>query len=154
MAVRVLASAAALVVLSACAGLTPAGRNSEPAEAPRVAAPPSPAPAQIGTPLRSQAPVASDVRLEPPPPPPRPPGDEDEIVVQGQQERQVPPPEGDPRSTLERRQDIRAWDQCVTRAQAIFDTDPMRAQLETPEELCARSLGMANRNAVPISRRD
>ena len=51
-------------------------------------------------------------------------------------------------------QDIRAWDQCVMRVQNAFDADPMSAQLDEPEDYCARSLGMASRTAVPDSRLD
>jgi hypothetical protein len=142
---------AALVSVSACAGVTPAGRNAGrapeaiPAEQSAVPAPPAQAP----TP--TQAPVASEARIETPPPPPAP-RDDDDIVVQGEVNRQLPPPEGDPRSNSERMRDIRAWDQCVTRIQAAGEVDPMRPQLETPEEYCSRALGMADRAAVPLSR--
>jgi hypothetical protein len=77
---------------------------------------------------------------------------DEEVIVPGQRERQVPPPDGDPRSTSERMQDIRAWDDCVLRVQAAFERDPMRPALEEPEDYCARSLGMADRLAVPQSR--
>jgi hypothetical protein len=77
----------------------------------------------------------------------------EEVIVPGQRERQVPAP-ADPRSTNERMQDIRAWDDCVMRVQNAFDADPMSAQLDQPEDYCARSLGMANRTAVPESRRE
>lgn len=50
-------------------------------------------------------------------------------------------------------QDINAWDRCVTHVQAAFESDPMRPQLDSPEEYCSQSLGMANRTAVPDSRR-
>lgn len=76
----------------------------------------------------------------------------DDVVVQGQRERQVAPPEGDPRSTAERMEDIRAWDRCVTTVQAAYERDPLRVQADSPEEYCARSLGMAERTAVPLSR--
>jgi hypothetical protein len=66
---------------------------------------------------------------------------------------QVPPPAGDPRNNEERRADVRAWDQCVMQVQSAFDSDPMRPQLTTPEEYCSQSLGMAERMAVPVSRR-
>jgi len=65
----------------------------------------------------------------------------------------VRPPQGDPRSNEERMADIRAWDQCVIQVQSAFDADPMRPQLTTPEEYCRDSLGMAERTAVPLSRR-
>lgn len=78
---------------------------------------------------------------------------DDDIVVPGQREQQVRPPAGDPRSTAQRMEDVRAWDQCVTRAQAAFESDPMRPQLTTPEDYCGQSLGMTSRLAVPESRR-
>jgi hypothetical protein len=96
--------------------------------------------------------AAPQVSVAPPPPAPSR-ADDDEIVVPGAVERQVPAPAGDPRSMAQRMEDIRAWDQCVTAVQSAFDSDPMRPQLELPEEYCARSLGMADRTAVPESRR-
>jgi hypothetical protein len=82
----------------------------------------------------------------------RPASADDDIVVPGQGRIQTPPP-GDPRSSEERMADIRAWDQCVMQVQNAFDADPMRPQLTTPEEYCRDSLGMAERMAVPVSRR-
>jgi hypothetical protein len=76
-----------------------------------------------------------------------------DIVVPGQVERQVPAPDGDPRSTAERMADIRAWDRCVMQVQGQASADPMRPQLELPEEVCRNELGMANRTAVPARRR-
>ncbi len=76
----------------------------------------------------------------------------DEVVVPGVRERQVQAPQGDPRSVSERMEDIRAWDQCVTRVQAAYESDPMNPQLDSPEQYCAQSLGMAERGAVPLSR--
>jgi hypothetical protein len=89
----------------------------------------------------------------PTPPPARARSDDDDIIVPGQVQTQVPPPAGDPRSNEERRADVRAWDQCLTQVQGAFDSDPMRPQLTTPEEYCSQSLGMADRTAVPVSRR-
>jgi hypothetical protein len=48
--------------------------------------------------------------------------------------------------------DINAWDRCVTHVQSAFERDPMRPQLQSPEEYCSQSLGMTNRTAVPVSR--
>jgi hypothetical protein len=79
--------------------------------------------------------------------------DGDTIVVPGQRETQVPPPGGDPRSVAERAEDVRAWDRCVMSAQGAFESDPMRPQLDSPEEYCRNSLGMASRTAMPESRR-
>jgi hypothetical protein len=118
--------------------------------APVAAAPPAPTqtPAAAPPPQRTQttpppedeAPVATAARRS---------GD---VVVPGARQRQVPAPGGDPRSTAERMQDVRAWDQCVMRVQAAGEADPMRPQLTTPEEYCRTSLGMAERGAVPASR--
>lgn len=168
-----IAVAALMVVLAGCASLEPAGRNASrgerpppppvaaPAPAP-VAAPapraaPAPAP-QVVTPPpapapAAQAPVAAPNVTAPPAPRTARAAGDDDIVVPGEVNRQVPAPGGDPRSVAERRADIRSWDECLTRAQAGGERDPMRAQLDTPEEYCAEALGMANRNAVPISRR-
>lgn len=147
MITRAFASLAALVLVTACAGVEPAGRNSGAAEPAPVSEPLSPPPAETVAPN-----VASEARVTPEPRP-QPRSSDDEVIVQGQVDRQVPPPEGDPRSTAERMRDVRAWDQCVSRAQAAGEVDPMRPAMETPEELCARALGMADRFAMPISRR-
>lgn len=87
-----------------------------------------------------------------PAPAPEPRRNPNEIVVPGGVERQVTPPNGDPRTVSERMEDIRSWDRCVTDAQGAFGSDPMRPQLDSPEQQCARALGMANRTSVPISR--
>lgn len=166
MTMRALSGLAVLVVVTACAGVEPAGRNSR-ASPPPQASEPAPAadlpPAaltrQAPTPLPPPPPetaapdVASDARVAPATAP-QPRAEDDEIVVRGQARRQTPPPEGDPRSTAERMADVRAWDQCVSRAQAHGEIDPMRPALDTPEELCARVLGMAERFAMPSSRRE
>lgn len=80
-----------------------------------------------------------------------PPPDDGGVVVRGAIDRPVPAPPGDPRTQAQRMRDIRAWDRCVTQAQSAGDTDPMRYQAESPEELCSRSLGMAERTAVPAA---
>ena len=54
----------------------------------------------------------------------------------------------------ERMEDVRAWDRCVIAVQSATESDPMRPQLTTPEEYCRQSLGMADRTAVPASRRE
>lgn len=143
-----------LAGLAACAGLEPAGRNAARAPPPPAAAEPAPAP-QPATPASAAAPVAAPDIAAPAPAPRAQASREgdDEIVIPGQRERQVPPPGGDPRSRAERMEDIRAWDQCVTGVQAAFESDPMRPQMESPEEVCAGSLEMAGRDAVPESRR-
>lgn len=150
---------AALLVLASCAGLAPAGRNAE--RAPEPAAPVA-APAPVATqpaPAAAPAPTAPQPAAQPVPAPapveaaaPRTGGGND-IVVQGQAPARAIAPDGDPRSVDERRADMRSWDQCVMQVQNAFDADPMRPQLTTPEEYCATSLGMADRNAVPAGRR-
>lgn len=157
------------------ASATPMPRPAAAAPAPTVAAPPpmvaAPPPARTAAaalpPPVLPAPRATPLQTPPPqraapapvvastPPPIRttPNPDDDEVVVPGQVERQVRAPAGDPRSVSERMQDINAWDRCVTHVQAAFESDPMRAQLDSPEDYCAQSLGMSNRNAVPESRR-
>ncbi len=196
-----LATLAALIALTACAGVQPAGRTAraggyEPGaiearpEAPRVVTPePQPAPLPLPRTTNSPPPSLSSAPLATPPsyalPPPsstpaapapmaqpqtaappvaapsvvapaatRPPprDDGENVVVPGQVQRQVRPPSGDPRTVEERMQDISAWDRCVTHVQDAYDSDPMRPQLDSPEDYCSRSLGMADRNAVPISR--
>lgn len=144
------AALAALLVLAGCAGLTPAGRSADPVPPPPAAGQQAPAePAPSG----EMAPVAAPNVSVAPAPAPQPPRDPNEVTVPGQLERQVPPPQGDPRSTLERMEDIRAWDQCVTEVQSAAESDPLRPQLDSPEEYCRRTLGMASRLAVPDSRR-
>jgi hypothetical protein len=134
----------------------PAPTLPPPAPAPRVAAAPAPTlPPPAPAPVQAQQPsVAAPNVAAPPPPAPRQTasneGDET-VVVRGQIERQVEAPDGDPRTTEERMAHIRAWDRCVMRAQGAAESDPNRVQLDTPEDLCRESLGMANRNAIPTS---
>ncbi len=159
---------AALVLVTGCAGLTPVGRSAARAPAPPTeveAVAPATTPAPVAQ-VQAPPPVAAPQVTAPPPvaqsAPPNAPqnapraeasaGDRD-IIVRSGRETQVPPPAGDPRSMSQRMEDVRAWDQCVTAVQSAFDSDPMRPQLETPEEYCSRSLGMAERTAVPLSRR-
>lgn len=113
---------------------TPAPTPAPSATAPTVAAP------QVAAPPPAQASTTSR-------------DTDDAIVVPGQRDVQVQPPAGDPRSTAQRMEDVRAWDRCVTQVQSAFEGDPMRPQLTTPEEYCRQSLGMASRLAVPESRR-
>ncbi|MFO1018383.1 MAG: hypothetical protein U1E03_12345 [Hyphomonadaceae bacterium] len=134
---------------------TPQTQAAAPAPAPLTAPPPArtasvapaPAPALTAPPV-----AASQVAAPPPSRPTRTSTDDSTIVVPGQREQQVRPPNGDPRSNAERMEDIRAWDQCITASQAAFESDPMSPQLDTPEDYCRRSLGMANRTSMPISR--
>jgi hypothetical protein len=150
---RLLAGVAVLA-LAACANVESAGRNAREGGAapPTISAapPPQPAPAPQPTPAPEPSVAAPNVAVETPPPP-RPRSDDDDIVVRGEYEP-IPQPEGDFRSRAQRNEDIRAWDQCVTSVQSAFESDPMSPQLDTPEEYCSRSLGMADRNAMPESR--
>jgi hypothetical protein len=142
--IRGMLAATTLMALAACVSSDDA---SAPAPPPQAA---DPAPAQAPqSDVAATGVVAPDVQAPPAPAPPPPPGD---IVVPGQVERAVPPI-GDPRSVGERAADVRAWDDCVVRAQGVAESDPMRPQMDTPEEACSRALGMANRTAVPESRR-
>lgn len=168
-----LAAVAALMAAASCAGMESAGRNargnvepapvaaSAPLPAPRATAAPATAPpvavasaptAPQTQPTQTPPPVAAPGVSAPPRPQPVSRDDDDTVVVPGQVERQVEPPQGDPRSVAERMQDINAWDRCVTNVQAVYERDPMRPQLQSPEEYCAQSLGMAERDAVPVSR--
>ncbi len=146
-----------------------------PVPAPSIQAQPLPpaqaAPAQTATPISPRVEVAP-TRSNPSTPAPQatpvpappivatsparaasPARDDDEIVVPGTAvERQIAPPNGDPRNAIERMEDIRAWDQCVTHVQSAYERNPTRPQLDSPEEYCARSLGMPSRTAVPESR--
>jgi len=148
-----IAATAALIALAGCAGVESAGRSASRAPDAAVTAPPAaataPAPQAAPSPtVQAPAPQAS----QPPATTASRSGDDEEVVVPGIRERQVPPPGGDPRSNAERMEDIRAWDQCVMRVQSAFDRDPMRPQLQSPEEYCSESLGMADRTAIPQSR--
>ena len=170
-----IAAAAALIALAGCAGMESAGRTAsrspEPARvasappveaAPAQTAPSSPAPVAVAplpppSAANSAPPVSAPQNAAPAAvqadrPVTTAARNDDEVVVPGQRERQVQPPNGDPRSNTERMQDIRAWDQCVVRVQGAYDRDPMRPQLDTPEEYCRESLGMADRTSIPQSR--
>ncbi len=159
------AAIAALIALAGCAGFASAGRNSSrgapdpvPAAAP-VAPPPSyapPPPSQTQT----QAPPVQTAQAPPPmaapsvsvaPPPPARSDDDADVTVQAPA-RQVQAPRGDPRSVSEQREDIQNWDHCVMQVQQTYASDPLEPETETPEEVCQRQLGQANRTAVPTSR--
>lgn len=127
----------------------PAPSASPPSQVATVTPPPQQRPAP--------PPVAAPRVTVPTPAPSTPasttPESDDAIVVPGQRETQVQPPNGDPRSRIERMEDVRSWDQCVTQVQSAFERDPMRPQMDTPEDYCSRTLGMRDRLAVPDSRR-
>ncbi len=146
--IRYLAAAAALAALTGCAGMQPAGRNA----AERAPPPPSPAavaalPSAAPAPQVQPAPVQAATSAQPEQATPAT-GDE-QVIVPGQREQQVRPPNGDPRSVAQRREDVRNWDSCVLEAQADRENDPTRPDLTSPEDYCSRSLGMADRSAVP-----
>lgn len=173
-----LAVLAASIALAGCAGLQPAGRNAQRAPAPPPVT--SSAPTQTVAPSpQATAPAQTAPSQADPTPAPQPEtapsvaapqvavpttpapqqrqqstrsGGGNDIVVPGQREQQVQPPAGDPRSMSQRMEDVRAWDRCVMEVQSAFESDPMRPQLDTPEDYCRRSLGMASRLAVPESR--
>lgn len=150
-----LAALAALGALAACASMEPAGRNARDA-APAPPPPPVSQPAPPAQPAPSVAAPGVSVNPAPAPAPQeeqRRSANGGDIVVPGQREQQVPVPDGDPRSASERMADIRAWDRCVMQVQRRADGDPTRPALDAPEEVCRNELGMANRNAVPNSRR-
>lgn len=144
-----------LAVLSACANLEPAGRNAArdgvPSSAP--VATPAPAPPPASAQPAPQPSVAAPEVAAPEPTPAPTRREDNEIIVPGAVERQVPAPGGDPRSRAQRMEDVRRWDQCVMEVQSAFEADPMRPQLDQPEDYCSRALGMADRLAVPESRR-
>lgn len=148
-----LAAGVALLVLAGCAGVESAGRTAREGGAapPTISSAPAPVPAPAPAPTPEPSVAAPNVAVETPPPP-RPRSADDDVVVRGEY-RQIQPPEGDFRSRAQRNEDIRSWDQCVTVVQAAYERDPMRPQLETAEEYCSRSLGMADRTAMPESRR-
>ncbi|MGE0596839.1 MAG: hypothetical protein AB7P07_10750 [Hyphomonadaceae bacterium] len=148
---RGLFAACALMVVSACAGAN-SGSDAAPQAAPALP-PPAASGADMQGPVAAPgvtAPGAQQTQAQTESPP-APRGD---VVVPGPvQEQQVQPPAGDPRTAAQRMEDIRAWDRCVMQAQNMGESDPTRPALDMPEDLCRQELGMANRTAVPDSRR-
>lgn len=143
-------AALAAVFVVGCSSVESAGRNAERAPPPLATNPAPPPPTNTAPPTAAPPVAAPNVSVAAPPPPPRRDDDAD-IVVPGVREQQVPEP-ADPRSNGERMEDIRAWDTCVMRVQGLAE-DPTRPQLDTPEDVCRRSLGMSSRTGVPDSRR-
>jgi hypothetical protein len=139
------AAAAAALVLAGCMGGAP--NQTRPGDGAVSAAPPAQAPAPAPAPAPS---VAAPGVEAPPPPAPIPRNDAD-VVVPGR--TQLPPPEGDPRTVAERRADVARWDRCVSQAQNAAEDNPMRPQLDSPEDQCRKALDMSGRFAVPASRR-
>lgn len=140
---RVLFVSAAFLA-AAFAGACAGGAGEE-----MAAAPPPPAAAPM--PEAPQAPsgsvAAPGVSVPPEAPPPQRDGD---VTVPGG--RELPPPgPADTRTNEERMAHIRAWDNCVMRLQNQAEDNPTRPALETPEEVCSRQLGMADRLSAPNS---
>jgi hypothetical protein len=61
------------------------------------------------------------------------------------------PPDGDPRSTGERREDHVRFDQCVLKMQSASEDISRPVPLD-PVAYCQQKLGMDNANSVPKSR--
>lgn len=133
-------------MLGACASSESAAPEPSRAPPPPVAsaapAPTAPAGPSIAAPGVTVAPVL------------QPRVREGDVTVPGQREIPAPSPTNDTRTNEQRMRDIRAWDQCVMRAQGMAESDSNRPQLTSPEEICSRSLGMGSRTSVPDSRRN
>jgi len=165
-----LAAAAALFALAGCAGMEPAGRNAARDTAPTMSAPVersapvAPPPSYVPPPpsstyapppqpvqqAQAAPPVSAPSVAAPPPPPPQADPNAD-VTVQAPA-RQLEAPRGDSRSVSERREDMQTWDHCVLAVQQTYESDPTEPVLDTPEEVCRRQLGQANRTAVPAAR--
>lgn len=138
------AAIAAVILLAGCGGGEAA--RTEVSAAPPPSAAPAPSPPAAG----NGSPAAPGVTV----PPDRPVVErEGDIAVPGGRETPLPQTPADTRTTSQRMADIRAWDDCVTRAQDAAEANPNRVQLNSPEEICSQRLGMAGRTAVPESRR-
>jgi pyruvate/2-oxoglutarate dehydrogenase complex dihydrolipoamide acyltransferase (E2) component len=139
---RTIAAALLGFALAACAGGPPPGPAER--QAPGAALPPPAA--------TTPAPQPEVVPTPPPAPPAQPRSGDIVVPAPPRPETSAPPPR-DPRSVAERREDVRAWDRCVLAIQGRSETGT-RPQLESPEEICAKQLGMAGRDAVPLKRQD
>ena len=146
MASRLIAGLIVTLALSACASAEPEDTT------PTASAQSTAQSGTMGAPPANAAPNVAARDVAAPPPARTATADNDAVVVPGARQRQVPAPNGDPRSTQERMEDIRAWDTCVMRVQGQAESNPNRPALDTPEDLCRRSLGMNDRLAVPASR--
>jgi hypothetical protein len=151
--------------------MEPAGRNAARDNAPIASAPVersapvAPPPSYVPPPPSSTyapppppvqqaqaAPPVSAPSVAAPPPPPQQQADPNADVTVQAPARQLEAPRGDSRSVSERREDIQTWDHCVLAVQQTYESDPTEPVLETPEEVCRRQLGQANRTAVPAAR--
>jgi hypothetical protein len=74
------------------------------------------------------------------------------VTVPGRVERPLTPPRGDARSWYQRFRDRSAFDRCVMKAANSEQETGGYPVAATPEELCAQSLGMRDRNAPPAWR--
>jgi len=138
---------AALLAAACASGQAPA---PEPARAPPPVA--SAAPAPTTTAQAGPTAAAPGVTVAPLPQPPA--ARDGDITVPSGREIPAPSPGNDTRTNEQRTRDIRAWDQCVMRAQGMAESDANRPQLTSPEEICSRRLGMGSRTSVPDSRRN
>ena len=144
------AVALAAVALGGCAG-GPAAAPVAPAEA--VAGPvAAPAPAADG-----QVDIRDATRGNRPAPTNAEelPADPNEVeVLAPEVERPAPPTLGDPRTPTEIMNARRAWNRCIARADRIArDSAPSQVAMDSPEELCRRSLGMQGPDDIPASQR-
>jgi hypothetical protein len=149
--VRTALAVMALAIVTACSS-TSSQRAS--------ALPPPPV---ADAPVASGVVGASGVTFGNAPPPPATPVDpvridEDKdpstIVTTGRLEDRPVSPDGDPRNAIQRRQDARAWDRCILSVQRqMAQQEGVNPVGNSPEEYCARTLGMSSRDAVPNSRR-
>jgi hypothetical protein len=134
----------AALLLAACAS----SETEVPVAAP---APPPPAAERVVA-QQEPGPSAAAPGVSVEPDRPQPPVRDGDVVVRGT--RQLPPPgPADTRTVDQRTADIRRWDNCVMRGQDLGESDPTRPSLDTPEEICQRTLGMSDRLAVPTGRR-
>jgi hypothetical protein len=157
--------------------MEPAGRNASRADAPPPApverrAPVTPPPAYVPPPpsqtysapppqtqpqpapvaQAQSSPTVGAQSVAAPPPPPQRQADPDADVTVQAPARQLEAPRGDSRSVSERREDMQTWDRCVLSVQQTYESDPTEPVLDSPEEICRRQLGQANRTAVPAAR--
>ena len=74
-------------------------------------------------------------------------GTSEEVIIAPEAKRATSP-DGDPRSTGQIHEDQQAWDRCILNADHADMTHPADS---SPDEVCARRLGMRDRNAIPDS---
>lgn len=75
-------------------------------------------------------------------------------VLAPEVERPAPPTLGDPRTPTEIMNARRAWNRCIARADsAARNSSPSQVSIDSPEEICRRSLGMDGPGDIPASQR-